>query len=1112
MKSKILVLLCLVAVTPLFSQNDWENEQVIGINKEAPHSYYVPYLSIDQSTADVIYNSPLFLNLNGKWKFNWVKHPNLRPLDFYRNDFDVKAWDEIDVPSCWEMKGYGTPIYTNITFPYERNPPKILGNPPENYTQNKEPNPVGSYRREFSVPGDWSGKEIIIHFDGVMSAFYLWINGQKVGYSQGSMTPAEFNITKFLKPGINNVSAEVYRWCDGSYLEDQDFWRLSGIYRDVYLYAVPKIHLWDFMIKSNLNDDFTSADLNIDLQFRNSGGSGTHTCDIFLSEYGKVPDIKNPIASVPIKQVSLRNGLKVTSSVKIDKPMLWSSEIPNLYQVTFLLKDASGKIIEILSTPFGFRKIEIKDQQLWVNGKNILIKGVNRHEHDPFTGRYVSLEIMKRDVELFKQFNINTVRTSHYPNHPDFYKLCDIYGVYMIDEANVESHGMGYGDASIAKDPLWQKAHVDRVVRMVERDKNHPSIIIWSMGNEAGGGVNFAACRDAIKARDTERPVHYQGYNEVADIESTMYPAIDRLVQAGEKDDQRPFLMCEYAHAMGNAVGNLKEYWEVINSYKRLIGGCIWDWVDQGLAKPVPGKEGEYFYAYGGDFGDQPNDGNFCINGLTTPDRQITPKMQEVKKVYQNVVIKPSDLVNGKITITNNNYFINLNQYDLSWELECDGKVIQAGSMGSPDIPAGATKDITIPLEKIHPTAGSEYFINLYLKLKTDELWANRGHIVATEQMKMPVSAPLAMSGSDDIPPMAVEENGDKLIITGKEFKMCFSRTAGTITDLEYFGTKIFESQSVTRRLFGRMPAGGRPQQGTRQDTAQRRTRQDTGRGVGQEQPQAPRPQFTPPTEQVIFTSVGGPRVNIYRAPVDNDGRSRGRAASSLQLWNLSDTVMSVTVEKTNDRSAVIKVEMRSSEPSGYGVNTNTTYTVNGNGVIDVNTTFLPDEATWSLPKLGFIFSLNDGFENVEYFGAGPFENYVDRKTAAFIGRYNTTVDGMFVPYVRTQDCGNRTDVRWFAITDHTGNGMLIAAPNLMNFSALHYTPVDLNNANHPFELTRRNETVLTVDLAGCGLGNGSCGPPPLDRYLLKTTKAVFKYTMKPYSAVLGDKADLARQ
>jgi beta-galactosidase len=1077
MKSLLTLLFCFL-IAPLFGQNDWENEQIIGINKEAPHSFYIPYSSVNQATADVAVNSPLYLSLNGKWKFNWVKHPNLRPADFYKNDYDVRSWDDIDVPSCWEMKGYGTPIYTNVTYPYERNPPKIIGNPPANYTASKEPDPVGSYRREFTLPADWTGKEVIIHFDGVMSAFYLWINGQKVGYSQGSMTPAEFDVTKYLRPGVNNVSAEVYRWCDGSYLEDQDFWRLSGIYRDVFLYAVPKIHLWDYSLKTTFNDDLTNANLNIALQFRNNGGSGSGICDVYLSKYGQNPDIENPIASVPVKQVSTRSGLSISKSVVVDNPLLWSAEIPNLYQVTFVLKDGAGNIAEVISTPFGFRKIEIKDQQLWVNGKNILIKGVNRHEHDPFNGRYVTLDVMKRDVELFKQFNINTVRTSHYPNHPDFYKLCDIYGVYVIDEANVESHGMGYGDASLAKNPLWQKAHIDRVVRMVERDKNHPCVIIWSMGNEAGGGINFAACRDAIKERDTERPVHYERNNEVADIESTMYPALDRLEQAGKKDDPRPFLMCEYAHAMGNAVGNLKEYWEVINSYKRLIGGCIWDWVDQGLAKPVPGKEGEYFFAYGGDFGDQPNDGNFCVNGLTTPDRQITPKMYEVKKVYQNILITPAELSGNRIKIANNNYFINLGQYDLSWTLEQDGSVIQAGTMPSPEIAPGASQEVTLPITKIVPVPGAEYFLNVIVTLKKDELWAKRGHVVASEQMSLPVDVPKATAtGIDEMPALILTEEGDDVTVKGKEFNVNFSKTAGTITSLDYFDTKIFDSDAIIRRGFGRGGFGG-----------------------GQQPP------------QITFTRIGGPMVNLYRAPVDNDSRSRGRASANLELWNLKGEVTSFNVQKINDKSVEVKIDMKSTEPSGYSVTTNTTYTVFGNGRIDVETTFLPDEANWPLPKLGFIFSLKEGFENVEYFGAGPFENYVDRKTAAYIGRYRATVDDMFVPYVRTQDCGNRTDVRWLTITNHSGYGIMVTAPNLMNFSALHYTPMDLNQANHPFELTRRNETILTVDLAGCGLGNGSCGPPPLDRYLLKTTKAIFKYSIKPYTDLLGDRALVAKQ
>lgn len=1082
MKSLFTLILGLLLISPAIAQNDWENEQVIGINKEAPHSHYIPYTSVDQAVADVPLNSPLYLDLNGTWKFNWVKHPNLRPVDFYKNDYDLRSWDEIEVPSCWEMKGYGTPIYTNVTYPHEKKPPVILGNPPANFTQNKEPNPVGSYRREFSLPSEWSGNDVFIHFDGVMSAFYLWVNGQKVGYSEGSMLPAEFNITKYLRPGSNSVSAEVYRWCDGSYLEDQDFWRLSGIYRDVFLYAVPKTYLWDYSLKTTFNDDLTKADLNMDLQFRNSAGTGSYVCDVFLTEYGQAPDEKNPVASIPVNKVSTRTGLKISKSVAVDRPLLWSAEIPNLYQVIFVLKDAAtGRISEVVSTPFGFRKIEIKDQQLWVNNQSIKIKGVNRHEHDPFTGRTVSFEVMKRDVELFKQFNINTVRTSHYPNHPDFYKLCDIYGVYVIDEANIESHGMGYGNESLGHVLSWQKAHVDRTVRMVERDKNHPSVIIWSLGNEAGPGENFVASKNAIKALDTERPVHYSIYNDVADIESTMYPAVEWMEQTGLKDNPKPFIMCEYAHAMGNAVGNLQEYWDVIYAHKRLIGGCIWDWVDQGIAKAVPGKPGEYFYAYGGDFGDQPNDGNFCINGLTTPDRSVTPKMEEVKKVYQNVVVTPVDLLNGKINVRNINLFVNLNQYDPEWVLECNGKTIQSGLLPSLDIAPLASEVVTIPIAKVVPAAGDEYFLKILFKLKNDELWAERGHVVASEQMKVPFDIPaVAALDVDMMNPLTLEENGDIVTISGKSFKMNFSKTAGTITDLEYYNTKIFQSEFITlRRPFMRRPDASQPAQ-------------------------------APPPPQVQFTSIGGPLVNLYRAPVDNDARGRGRASATTQLWNLKGEVTGFSVQKLNDKTAEVKIDLKSTEPGGYSIASSSTYTVYGNGTIDINTTFTPDEATWSLPKLGFIFSLNPGFEKVEYFGAGPFENYVDRKRASYIGRYAATVDDMFVPYVRTQDCGNRTDVRWVTLTNHSGTGIMVSAPALMNFSALHYTPVDLNEANHPFELTRRDETILTVDLAGCGLGNGSCGPPPMDRYLLKTTKAVFSYTIKPYTSALGDKSAVA--
>ena len=548
------------------------------------------------------------------------------------------------------------------------------------------------------------------------------------------MTPAEFNITDYVTAGENTISVEVYRWSDGSYLEDQDFWRLSGIYRDVYLYSTPQVHLWDYFLKSELAEDFASAKLIADLKFKNYGSGGTHTLETYLLKDGEKFRDNKPLLIKEIKSVSKKNGYNTTLTAEIDKPELWSAEIPNLYNVVFVLKNEAGKVLEVLSSTYGFRKVEIKDQQLWVNGQSVKLKGVNRHEHDPFTGRYISLESMLKDIVLFKKFNVNTVRTCHYPDHPDFYKLCDRYGIYVIDEANVESHGMGYGKESLGHDLAWQKAHVDRQISMVERDKNHPSIIIWSMGNEAGPGVNFEACRAAILNIDNSRPIHYERYNEVADIESSMYPSVEWLENTGKKDSPKPFIMCEYAHAMGNAVGNLKEYWEVIESHKRLIGGCIWDWVDQGLAKPVPGKEDEIFFAYGGDFGDRPTDWNFCINGLTTPDRQVTPKMEEMKKVYQYVGFEALDASAGKIRITNKYQFINLSEYSFHWTLEDDGVIVKAGALKPLDIAPGESAIVELDPGEINFIKGHEYFLNVKFTLKTDNIWGKIGHVVAREQ------------------------------------------------------------------------------------------------------------------------------------------------------------------------------------------------------------------------------------------------------------------------------------------------------------------------------------------------------------------------------------------
>ncbi len=1076
MKRLVFCMVLVSSVLAFAAGNDWENEQIFDINKEPAHCTYIPYTTLEQAAADVAEYSPLYISLNGTWKFNWVKSPDMRPQTFYKPDFDVSYWNDIDVPSNWQMKGYGTPIYTNSQYPMARDWPNIMTPVEEHWTKAKLPNPVGSYRRDFEIPQDWSGKEIFLHFRGVKSAMYVWVNGKKVGYSQGSMTPAEYDITQYITPGNNTLAVEVYRWSDGSYLEDQDFWRLSGIYRDVLLYATPKLHVRDFFLTSDLNDSFTAAELNFAGKIKHYPGNSVKgaSLEVYLLNDNESP--ANPVMTQKLPNVGKGKEKTVELSVTIDNPKLWSAEIPNLYTVLVAVKDASGEIIEVLSTPFGFRKVEIKDQQLWVNGKSVLLKGANRHEHDPFDGRAVSLERMIEDITLFKQFNCNTVRTSHYPNHPDWYKLCDEYGLYVIDEANIESHGYRYGKESLAKQPEWKDAHVDRMVSMVERDKNHPSVIIWSMGNEAGGGINFDACYAATKALDTSRPIHYERYNEIADIESIMYPPVSGLEKAGQEDNPKPFIMCEYAHAMGNAVGNLQEYWDVVEKYPRLIGGCIWDWVDQGLAKPVPGKDGEYYFAYGSDYGDFPNDYNFCINGLTTPDRQVTPKMIEMKKVYQYIAISANDMLNGKIDIKNKYQFINLNQFNAMWTLSEDGTVIQSGMLSPVNLAPGKSTTVTVPFEKPIVTPGAEYWLRVEFTLKTDTRWAKRGHVMAWQQMSVPFdAAPVPVMDSVQLPPLTLAESENEVAITGKNFNMTFNKTIGTIQQLVYNNTEVIHYEKPVIKLKSGFAL-------LKDETA---------------------------------VNINGPMPNIFRAPVDNDhqfGRGVGPKWHAMELDKVTHTAESFKVEKVSDQCIKITVDIRSVAGKGYGVSSSVSYTVWGNGYIDVNTTFTPDALEHALPKFGLQLELPDELEFVEWYGRGSHENYRDRKHAADVGRYTRSVTDMFEPYVRPQDMANRTDTRWLTVTDRNGRGLMVTAETPVDFSALHYTAQDLDVAQHPFELTKRNETILCIDANHQGLGGASCGPPPLEAYVLNPNITTLYFTLRPYSPRLGDKAECARK
>ena len=699
------------------SHNDWENERIYAINKEEGRDTFIPFANSEEMKADPAYTRPWertrssrYLLLNGNWKFNWVKQPSERPVDFYKTSYDVSGWKEIPVPSNWEMHGYGTPIYTNITYPIRNNPPFIQGQ--RGYTVEKEPNAVGSYRREFALPADWKDKEVFIHFDGIYSAAYVWINGKKVGYSQGSSNDAEFRITPYVKAGNNTVAVEVYRWCDGSFLEDQDMFRLSGIHRDVYLVASPKVRLRDIHLTSQISDRLDKAELKVKTDVHNYGKKvqeATVRVSLLNTEGKPVSSFIIPTGKITGGQENVCEG-----TTTIRDPRLWSAETPSLYTVQLELLDAAGNVLEATSQQYGFRKIEIRNNKVYINNALILFKGANRHDIHPQFGKAVPVESMIEDILLFKRFNLNTIRTSHYPNDPKMYSLYDYYGLYVMDEADIECHG----NMSLSNRESWEGAYVDRMVRMVERDKNHPSVIFWSMGNESGGGRNFEATYQAAKAID-DRYIHYEGMNDVADMDSRMYPSIESMIEQDEQPRNKPYFLCEYAHAMGNAIGNLEEYWDYIEHHsKRMIGGCIWDWVDQGIN--MPGQPADHYY-FGGSFGDRPNDNDFCCNGIVTADRQVTPKLWEVKKVYQYITLEPN--AENSIGVRNRYAFLNLHDFNLRYVILKDGVPIAEEEFSLPDGKPGEHRAVQIPYSR-YLTSEGEYYLNLEIKLKKDCVWA----------------------------------------------------------------------------------------------------------------------------------------------------------------------------------------------------------------------------------------------------------------------------------------------------------------------------------------------------------------------------------------------------
>ncbi|MBN1271045.1 MAG: DUF4981 domain-containing protein [Candidatus Aminicenantes bacterium] len=1022
------------AEQPVKISNDWENPGVIGWNKEPAHCTLLVFSDRDSALKQDKKTSPFYFSLNGNWKFHWAKCPDERPINFFEPSFDVKNWKKIPVPSNWQLQGYGKPVYLNVRYPFKKDPPFI---------QNED-NHVGSYRTEFKIPVSWKEREVFIHFAGVESAFYLWINGRKVGYSQGSRTPAEFNITPFLRDGDNILAVEVYRWSDGSYLECQDFWRLSGIFRDVYLFSTPKQHIRDFELVSFLDETCRDAVFRVTAHIKNYGSLPFRNPRVEVSLLDKDG---SSISSVAVLECSTPYIAPGGESVLVKKsevknPRKWSAEIPYLYTVLVTLKDEEGNVLEVLRCDHGFRKVEVKNGRLLVNSRPVYLKGVNRHEHDPDTGHYVSSESMLHDILLMKRFNINTVRTSHYPNDPEWYELCDRYGLYVIDEANIESHGIGYKpEDTLANKPEWKKAHLDRIIRMVERDKNHPSVIIWSLGNEAGDGTTFEAASDWIHRRDPGRPVHYEraGMRPHTDIVCPMYPRVASIVRYGSIDRDRPLIMCEYAHAMGNAVGNLREYWEAIEGGRYLQGGSIWDWVDQGLRKKSP--DGREFWAYGGDFGDHPNDGNFCINGLVFPDRKIPPKLWEVKKVYQNIAVEADDAAEGKLIVHNKYFFTPLDEFEADWSVSEDGMVIQEGRLSLPSAGPGERKMLMVPFEKPRINPGSEYQLQIRFYLKRDTLWAEKGHVVAWEELFLPFEVPQAPEmGTNDLPPLEVMDSDGKVIMTGKNFRVVFSRQTGALEEMEY----------GNRKIIGKFIEG-----------------------------------------------LDGPVLNIWRAPTDNDKYLR-RYWEKAGLDVLQRERTELAVEKMSEGIVKVRTHLVWKGNETCGFDHKTVYTIFGNGIIGVDNDVVPFGDLPILPRIGVRMAVEGDLENFTWYGRGPHENYPDRCEGAALGLYKGTVSGQLVPYVRPQETGNKTDVRWAALTDTKGFGLLVTCGESYSVSALHVTAKDLDRAEHIHELNPRQGIVFCLDAKHLGLGNGSCGPGVLDKYAVRSEAVSFFYSLRP--------------
>ncbi len=1012
-----------------------ENEQMLGINKLPYHATLMPYGGRAEALAANRYASSWCRSLNGSWKFNWVPRPEQRPVDFYRPSFDVSSWKEIPVPSNWQVLGYGTPYYRNSGYTIRRDWPRVMSEPPQEYTAYQERNPVGSYRREFEVPEKWNGRRIFITFDGVDSAFFLWINGEKAGFSVNSRNAAEFDITSYVKPGKNMIAAEVYRYSAGTYLEDQDMWRLSGIFRNVTLWSAPQIHIRDFFVKTDLDPQYRDGTLLVAAKVHNYANQPSRarklTVDLASRDGRTIPGA-SATADVPALEVGEEKSVSV--SIPVSHPAKWTAETPNLYTTVLTMSGEDGG--EILSTHTGFRKIEIKGSIFTINGVAVKLKGANRHEMWPDTGHYVSEEKMIRDLELLKQVNANHVRTSHYSDDPRWYELCDEYGIYLVAEANVECHGyMGVLD----REPRWEKAIVDRNVANVENFKNHPSVIIWSLGNENGGGINFVSAVKAVKAIDPDRPTHYEpfrGRDIPTDIESRMYTAVADVENAAKDPNRtKPFYLCEYVHAMNNSMGAIGEYNDLFDKYPSLMGGAIWEWQDQGLWNR---RDPNHSYlAYGGGFGEVPNDHYFIHKGVVFSDRSPKPHYPEVKRAYQWIGFAAEDLAAGKIRIRNKYAFTDLNGFAGSWVVTEDGTPIDHGTIGRLNLAPGTDMLVAVAYKKIVPKPGAEYFLQLSFALAKDEIWAKAGYEVAAVQFKLPVAAPAVAGDPSTLKPLRLVQEADRVTASGDGFSVIFDKIEGGITQLVRDGTPLL------------LPGGG-------------------------------------------------PKMNLWRAPHRSDDDWAERDWKMYGVESLQTKVIGFRAEQTKPTVIRIEAVIQAEGRVGWSVTHSAIYTVYGDGSIVVDNALMPQGRRIPLARLGVRLLLDKRFDQFTYLGRGPMENYADRKRGSDLGLYTSTVREQLTPYAKPMESGNHEDVRWAALTGAKFPGLFAqSGDGLMQVSALPYTDEELTIPEYSVDLPAISATVVSLNVRTLGVGTASCGPRPLDSYIVWSDPIAFTYALR---------------